>query len=105
MTDTKGCGGSNSVWIISADPGQTISLSLTDFSTNSQTSNLVSCPVVYGYIRERALGIDHNMCGGLRREGALYTSKTNSVEIQIRSRSERNNGQFILEYEGKTTLD
>ena len=96
-TDNKGCGTSRSPWIISADPGQTIQLDLIDFAANSQTSNLVSCRSVYGFILERALGINHTICGGRHREGQLYTSKTNSVEINFLKRREE---QFLVKYSG-----
>ena len=100
--DTKGCGSSNSPWIISAKPGQTINISIVDFSAESTKSNMVTCPAVYGYIRERALGINHTICGGRHREGALYTSKTNTVEIQILSRNTRGDRNFLLKYSGST---
>ena len=100
VTDIKGCGSSGSPWIISANPGQTIQLDLVDFAASSQTSNLVSCRSVYGFILERALGINHTICGGPHREGALYTSKTNFIEIQLSSRSTRGDAHFIIKYEG-----
>jgi hypothetical protein len=98
--DTKGCGSSNSPWIISAKPGQTINISIVDFSADSGKSNMVTCPAVYGSIRERALGINHTICGGRHRERALYTSKTNAVEIQIKSRNSRGEKHFLLKYSG-----
>ena len=103
-TDTKGCGTSRSPWIISANPGQTIQLDLIDFAANSQTSNLVSCRSVYGFILERALGINHTICGGRHREGALYTSKTNAVEIQILPSEKRNGERFIIRYSGNSPV-
>ena len=98
--DSKGCGSLNSPWIISAKPGQTINIYIVDFSAES-TSNMVTCPAVYGYVRERALGINHTICGGRHREGALYTSKTNSVEVYIGSRASRGDNSFVLNYSGK----
>ena len=103
-TDTKSCGTSRSPWIISANPGQTIQLDLVDFAANSQTSNLVSCRSVYGFILERALGINHTICGGRYREGALYTSKTNSVEIHIMTRDKRNGDNFLIKYHGNILI-
>ena len=104
VADTKGCGSSGSPWIISANPGQTIQLDLVDFAANSQTSNLVSCRSVYGFILERALGINHTICGGRHREGALYTSKTNSIEVVLSSKEKRGGGNFIMKYDGKISL-
>ena len=105
VVDTKGCGSSGSPWIISANPGQTIQLDLIDFAANSQTSNLVSCRSVYGFILERALGINHTICGGRHREGALYTSKTNSVEIHLAHRNGRGDNNFLLRYQSKYRLE
>ncbi|KAK2143451.1 hypothetical protein LSH36_839g03012 [Paralvinella palmiformis] len=99
LTDSKGCGTSRSPWIISASPGQTIQLTLTDFSANRRSSNLISCPFIYGYIQEKAIGINATICGGRDRQMALYTSKTNEVIMHILARNERNNGQFLIKYE------
>jgi len=99
--DIKGCGSHNSPWIISAQPGQTINISIIDFGTETGGSNLFSCPVVYGYIRERALGINYTICNGHRRERALYSSKTNTVEVQILPRNIRGDNNFVLKYFGK----
>ena len=100
VTDTKGCGTSRSPWIISANPGQTIQLTLTDFSASKHSSNLISCPIVYGFIREKAIGINETICGGKDREMALYTSKTNKVIIYILARNKRNSGHFLIKYQG-----
>jgi len=99
-SDTRGCGYANSPWIISAKPGQTINISIVDFNTEVDQSNLVSCPLVYGFIIERSLGINHTICGGRQRELAIYTAKTNQVEIQILSRGIRRDGRFLLKYKG-----
>ncbi|KAK2143453.1 hypothetical protein LSH36_839g03051 [Paralvinella palmiformis] len=94
--DIKGCGTSNSPWIIVASPGQTITLTLIDFSANSKSPS--SCPIVFGYVREVALGINYTICGGRHREGTLYTSTTNNVELYVMPRNKRNKLQFIIEY-------
>ena len=99
--DVKGCGSPNSPWIISAQPGQTINISIVDFGAETDSSNLISCPVVYGYIRERALGINYTICNGRHRERALYSSKTNAVEVAIAPRNRRANKNFVLKYVGK----
>ncbi|KAK2140091.1 hypothetical protein LSH36_1487g00027 [Paralvinella palmiformis] len=98
MLHKKGCGSSKSLWIISASPGQTIQLDLIDFSANQQDNNLISCGSVYGFIIERSLGINHTICGGWNRERALYTSKTNSVEIQLLITNRRKEVHFLLRY-------
>jgi len=97
----KGCGLTQNPWIISANPGQTIQLKMIDFSTNPQSSNLVSCRSVYGFILERALGINQTICGGRYREMALYRSKTNSIQIHFRKRERENNEEFLIKYKSK----
>ena len=99
-SDTRGCGSTNSPWIVSAKPGQTINISIVDFNTEVDQSNLVSCPLVYGFILERSLGINHTICGGRQRELAIYTAKTNQVEIQVLPRTVRGDRSFLLKYKG-----
>jgi len=101
IVHTKGCGLQRNPWIISANPGQTIQLNLIDFSTNPQSSNLVSCRSVYGFIIEKSLGINQTICGGRHREMALYTSKTNSIQIHLVKNNKENNGEFLIKYKGK----
>ncbi|KAK2139863.1 hypothetical protein LSH36_1584g00039, partial [Paralvinella palmiformis] len=98
IVHTKGCGLQRNPWIISANPGQTIQLNLIDFSTNPQSSNLVSCRSVYGFIIEKSLGINQTICGGRHREMALYTSKTNSIQIHLVKNNKENNGEFLIKY-------
>ncbi|KAK2161069.1 hypothetical protein LSH36_122g09066 [Paralvinella palmiformis] len=98
ITNTKTCGSFRSPWIISAKPGQAIHLELIDFSVSSQSSNLIRCRSVYGFILERALGINETICGGRNRRMALYTSKTNSVQVQIAKKKTKSEGEFLIEY-------
>ena len=101
IVNTKACGLSRNPWIISANPGQTIKLELIDFSTNPQNTNLVSCRSVYGFILEMALGINQTICGGRHREMALYTSKTNAIEIHLVKRARQNDGEFLIRYKSR----
>ena len=102
MTDTKGCGSHRSPWIISVKPGQTIRLQLIDFAANQHASTLVSCPVIYGYVVERTLGINHTICGGRHRQEELYVSKTNTIEVVLLSRNKGAN--FLIKYAGENCL-
>ena len=85
VTEQTGCGSSRSPWKISVSQGKTINLTLFDFAGDSQSQgqNYVTCKYIYGYIIERSLGINHTICGGQGRQRAVYSSKTNSVEIQL----------------------
>jgi len=102
IADKRRCGSSSTPWKISADPGQIIQLELIDFSGNEHNSNLVSCHSVYGFVLERSLGINHTICAESRRQTALYTSKTNLVEIQFLKSDKRGEGEFIVKYQGTT---
>ncbi|KAK2161058.1 hypothetical protein LSH36_122g09058 [Paralvinella palmiformis] len=99
VTRTRGCGSSTSPWIISANPGQTIELELIDFSANEDNSKIISCRVIYGFILERALGINHTICAGSSRQTALYTSKTNSVEIRMIKDNGKGKTEFLIKFE------
>ena len=99
-SNTRGCGSANSPWIISAKAGQTIDISIVDFNAEVEKSNLVSCPLIYGFVVERSLGINHTICGGRHRQMSLYTSKTNQVQIQILPPNVRGDANFLLKYKG-----
>ena len=101
IMDRKGCGSRRSPLIISAKPGQTIHLEMIDFGTSVQTSNLVSCSSVYGYILEISLGINYTICSGKERQTSLYTSKTNYIELVLLPREKRYGSNFLIRYEGE----
>ena len=101
VAHTRGCGSSASPWIIIADPGQIIQLELIDFSTHKHDSNIISCSSVYGFVLERSLGINQTICGSNQRQMALYTSKTNVVEIRLLRNDKWREGEFIVKYQGK----
>jgi len=100
IADIRRCGSLASPWKISADPGQIIQLEMTDFSFNKHNSNIISCRSIYGFVLERSLGINQTICGGSNRQVALYTSKTNEVEIQFLKSNKRGEGEFLVKYQG-----
>ncbi|KAK2157025.1 hypothetical protein LSH36_200g02033 [Paralvinella palmiformis] len=91
------CGANSSPWIIEAKAGQTVEISLLDFTALSRqgSHSLVTCSDTYGYIVERTLNINHTICGQQERRHVVYKSKTNKVEVYV---STRNGANFILEY-------
>ncbi|KAK2161063.1 hypothetical protein LSH36_122g09055 [Paralvinella palmiformis] len=99
IADTRRCGSLASPWKISADPGQIIQLEMTDFSFNKHNSNIISCRSIYGFVLERSLGINQTICGGSKRQVALYISKTNEVEIQFLKSNKRGEGEFLVKYQ------
>ena len=100
IADTRRCGSTTSPWKISANPGQIIELELIDFHADRHNSNIVSCRVVYGFVLERSLGINHTICGGSQRQMALYTSKTNLIEAIFLKSDKRGEGEFLVKYKG-----
>ena len=104
LTDKKGCGSRRAPWVITADPGHTIAISIVDFNVDEMTQNFISCRHVYGHIQERALGINYTICGGVSRQMSLYTSKTNTVRIIISPKTYRKEGSFLLRYKGEQGL-
>ena len=102
IAHTRKCGSVSSPWIISADPGQIIQLELIDFANYEHASDVISCHSVYGFVLERSLGINQTICGGGQRQMALYTSKTNLVEIQFLKSDKREAGEFMVKYQGTT---
>ena len=103
MTDTTGCGSSQSPWQLQAMPGQTFQLRLFDFGAESLRKQLNnSDPVhpsikpVYGYITEEDLS-PQPFYGSTDRDRDLFTSLSNVVKIQMVPFTERNIN-FIIQY-------
>ncbi len=71
---------------------------MTDFAWGSNSAGQCT---VYGYVSEADTGMNHTICGGLAREREIYTSNSNTVQLQIRPREARgDNAHFLLSYEG-----
>ena len=104
LMDEKGCGSRRSPLIISAKPGQTIYLEIINFGTSVLRSSFVSCSSVYGYILETSLEINYTICSGKERQMALYTSKTNYIELVLLSREKRSGSKFLIKYKSKLKL-
>ena len=89
--------------MIKANPGQTIDLTLLDFGAadSDGRTSFVTCQRNYGFILERALGINRTICGGDTRQGVLYHSKTNTMEISLIAKSKRSDdSDFVVEFAG-----
>ena len=67
---------------------------------------------MYAHVQENIgghPGKDHVICSGLKRETAVYTSKTNVITVQMMSQrtvigegDEETTPQYLIRYEGKT---
>ncbi len=97
----SGCGSTASPWLIEAESGLRINLTMLDFGSSEthRQSKTASC-IQYGFISERQLGVNKTICGGNRRQEVIYTSATSSVEIML-APSGQNPPYFLVKYQGK----
>lgn len=121
VTEETGCGSQQNPWVITAQAGQKINITLFDFGTtgslnsssnpgaftagnsNKRTNYPVYCQQ-YVRIEEKDVARSTIVCGGERREKNVYISVTNEVQIQVMNR--RTIGQphyFLLKYNGKNS--
>ena len=116
VTEETGCGTSATPWILEALPGQQINLTLLDFTFNTLGSafnleygdsfdgiTLPGCRdliVVKETDRETRL----SNCFIRKRETLVYTSATNTIEVQVLPNREEDEPQFLLYYTGLYTL-
>ena len=119
VTEETGCGSQQNPWVITAQAGQKINITLFDFgisgsfntssnpgpitagNSNKRTNYPVYCQQ-YARIEEKDVARSTIVCGGERREKNVYISVTNEVEVHVMNR--RTFGQqhyFILKYNGK----
>ena len=98
-------------WIIRADQGQRINITLLDFSLGaSLTGNDVHKARAhsrtfchkYAVIKEKGSIRETVVCGGESREQSVYISAGNTIEIQLmRYNTPKKEAFFLLKYEGK----
>lgn len=96
-------------WKISVQPGQRVNLTLYDYSMHTRKDTSLSSQgeklcFVYAIVREGRTRNDYTICGGRRREQYAYTSKSNTVEIEILPNVRMEEGvfpNFMIKYEGK----
>ena len=100
-------GSADCPWMIQAEHGQQINITLIDFArsaptkTNSASNDYDICHV-YAVIRERSRPKGLTVCGGQERERHIYTSVGHAVEIRVLGTStDKDPPYFLLKYEGK----
>ncbi len=102
MADETQCGSLSHPWVIEISEGQTVKISLLDFTAGEQSYDSQGgiCDA-YGYISEPDLGTNTSICGGVAREREILTSSSSRVQIQITPVQARGGAaQFLLKYEG-----
>ena len=110
ITEETGLGSSNCPWLVKAEQGQQISISLWDFAVWSSDKGSISqqspdksglCHI-YAYVEEYGTGSSVTLCGGATRESVVYTSETNAIVVKVPNpRLSNPPAYFLLKYEGK----
>ena len=97
----KQCGTVTCPWKIEVMAGQTINITLLDFTLEKTSFAKGNC-FRFAVIKEKPYTKDTGVCGGRNREHLVYHSVSNSVELHvINPKVFSSFGQFILKYEGE----
>ena len=105
---STGCGTPNRPFLLRAQPGQKINITLMDFSVtstkNARDNSGDSCRV-YAVIEDPLTQKRHTICGGRReRVRHEYTSSNNTLEIRIIPKHNKNDAHyFLLQWQGMTS--
>lgn len=108
IASKNGCGTRSQPWILQADPGQRINITLLNFSspprkeeTGFSGGETPCLPV--GYIVEPSVRKNVSICAGPDRQVLLYQTETNVVEVVLgpglRQGPSRNN--FLAGFQGR----
>ncbi len=109
VTEDLQLGSSMCPWMIQAQPGQKIIITLLDFALwvpnrkttarhPPETSGICH---IYANIKERTMAGSVTVCGGDQRERTIYTSETDSVQIEVANmKLSKNVAYFLFKYEG-----
>ena len=108
VTQKTGCGDSDNPWLLTADVGQRINITLIDFAAateNGSDEDDSQCNV-YATIRDnRGTAVVNTVCGGQKKKLIpVFISTSNSVEIKLVGKSIQqgyNEGQFLLKFTSK----
>ena len=106
ITRQTGCGNADHPWMLKAEIGQRINITLIDFTSNQNTLSGVNSNVcmVYATIRESDSAITHTVCGGKGHKVIpVFMSASNKVEVKIVSKpkqTDSNDGHFLLKFKG-----
>lgn len=105
VTQSFGCGGTDKPWLLEAEIGQKINLTLYDFGISAQNYSTTiekkafpHCHV-YMIIKERDTNKSTTICGGATRIYNAYISTSNKVEIRVMTGQPTKNKMFLLHYE------
>ena len=102
ISENTSCGLHNTPWILQAEPGQQINITLVDFSWNnnkSNTDNGYNGRCNYGYILDVESDDVISLCGGREREKHLYLSTSHTVQVVLDSLALQKYS-FLIAYKG-----
>ncbi len=91
-------------WVIQAQPGQKINITLLDFGSTEEDMGVGFRPSCfkYGIIRERDFSSPTIICSDRVRERNLYLSQTNRVEIQFeQGQHAEKTPHFLIKYNSR----
>ena len=97
LSSEKGWGSLQCPWLITAQQGQKVDISIIDFNPNQKQT----CQKV-GYVFDVDLKRNITMCKPNERNGYVHTSSGKSVKIQIYSHIMESDS-FLIHYKGKFT--
>lgn len=100
VTKETTCGSDTSPWVIQGQPGQRINLTLFDYTPRLDSNKgmeAVTC-LKYATVRDGPSRRQVDICGGIPRDGAVFTSLSNNIEVRVNSPG---NYFFILKFEGE----
>ena len=107
ITQKTSCGDSNNPWLLTADIGQRINITLIDFVSDGLGDNNekdYKC-IVYGTIRDESSAVTNTVCGGSGKKIVpAFLSASNIVEIRLVGKAIQfgsSEGQFLLKYISK----
>ena len=105
VAEETGCGSADAPWVIKAQQGQRINITLYDFalSSNQTTSQDPSSVCrVYATLRELSSTRSVTVCGGKQRVRHVYTSATEQVQLRIlNSKTPSTRIYSVFQYTGK----
>ena len=108
---SQGFGTKSCPWVLEAQPGQKLRLSVLDFALWSPDGSTAGSRApeqsgvchIYAHVREAQAFSSVTVCGGERREKEIYLAESHLLEVELpASTGKEPTGYFLLKYEGKT---
>ncbi len=106
VTQENSLGSLDCPWLVEVKPGQSLSMSILDFSWKGVNRPLRVDAVchVYAIVKETAASRSETICAGTQRQKLIYSSQTNIVEVRLVVNKQDELGHFLIQYEGMTIV-